>query len=195
VRGAATGARSDTLRDVHKVKATDLVTLRKELTERDGETLAKVRARMPSDLRAVFDGAVASSWIPDPELVAIYGHFCAVLFPGALAPFTHLGRRVGRQSYTGVYRVFLAIPSTTFVIGRAAAMWATYHSTGKATVEEITSHSADYVVRGADPIRREMIDYITGHVLAIAELTRAQDARVAAKLDEPGVLRWVIRWK
>jgi hypothetical protein len=179
---------------VHQVKAADLVTLRKELTERDPEALAKVRARMTDELRTVFDGAVASTWIPDPQLVAIYGHFCAVLMPGVLAPYTQLGRRVASQSYTGVYRVFLSIPSTSFVIGRAAAMWAAYHSTGTATVETVPG-GVEYVVRGAEPIRREMIDYISGHILAIAELTRAKDARVAAKLDEPGVLRWLIRWK
>lgn len=180
---------------VHKVKAADLVTLRKELAERDPEALGKVRARMSDELRATFDGAVASSWIPDPEMVAMYGHFCAVLLPGVLAPFTQLGRRVALQSYSGVYRVFLAIPSTSFVIERAAAMWAAYHSTGKATVEDVTRNGAVYVVRGAEPIRKEMIDYISGHVLALAELTRAVDARVAPNLDEPGVLRWVIRWK
>lgn len=180
---------------MHKVKATDLVMLRKTLTEESPLALGEIRQRMPEELRAVFDGAVASSWIPDPQMVAMYGHFCTVLYPGALAPYTQLGRRAARSSYGGVYRVFLAIPSPAFVIERAAAMWAAYHSTGKATVEDVKSQSVVYVVRGAEPIRKEMIDFVTGHIHALAELTRAKDALVAPSTDETGALRWVIRWK
>lgn len=180
---------------MHLVKASDLVSLRKGLADEEPEKLEAIRARMPSDLRAVLDATVASSWLPDPQICAIYEHFCAVLFPGALSPFVKLGRRMALGSYRGVYRVFLSIPSTTFVIGKAASVWASYHSTGKATMEDVTARSAVLVVRGADPIRKEMVDIVSGHVLALAELTGAKDAMVATNAEDPAALRWSIRWK
>lgn len=194
-RTRGSGARRwATLDAVHKVKASDLVSLRKSLADQEPAALEAVRSRMPPDLRAVLDATVASAWLPDPQICEIYGHFCAVLFPGALSPFVRLGRRMALTSYRGVYRIFLAIPSTTFVIGKAASVWASYHSTGKATMEDVTDRSAVLVVRGADPIRSEMIDIVSGHTLSLAELTGAKDARVVAKSDDPTALRWSIRW-
>ncbi|MBK6520300.1 MAG: hypothetical protein IPM79_28655 [Polyangiaceae bacterium] len=108
---------------MHKVKASDLVSLRKALADSEPHVLEQVRARMPKELCAVLDETVASGWLTDPQICEIYEHFCKVLFPGALSPFIHLGRRMALTSYRGVYRVFLAIPSTSFVIGKAASVW------------------------------------------------------------------------
>jgi len=180
---------------MHKVKASDLVSLRKSLADTEPGLLERVRSTMPEELRSTLDKAVASTWLPDPEICAIYQHFCKVLFPGALSPFILLGRRMALTSYRGVYRVFLAIPSTSFVISKAASVWASYHSTGKASMEHVEPQSAVLVVRGADPICREMIDVISGHILALAELTGAKEPLVASSTDDSTALRWSIRWK
>jgi hypothetical protein len=150
---------------------------------------------MSVELRDVLDGVVASTWLPDPKMCELYGHFCVELFPGGLAPFTQLGRRAALLSYRGAYRIFLAIPSTSFVMGKAARMWSSYHSTGTATIEDVRSGSAFFVVRDAAPIKKEMVDYITGHIHALAELTRARDAKVLGAIEEDGTLRWTMRWK
>jgi hypothetical protein len=180
---------------VHQVKASDLVSLRKALLDEQPAVLAQIRSRMPAQLRAALDATTASAWLPDPQICDIYQHFAAVLYPHAPKPFVQLGRRMALTSYRGVYRVFLSIPSTTFVIGKAASVWASYHSTGKASMEEVTPRSAVLVVRGADRIRNEMIDIVSGHVLALAELTGAVDATVTTHVDDRSALRWSVRWK
>ncbi len=180
---------------MHKVKASDLVSLRKSLAETEPAALERIRARMPADLCATLDAAVASTWLPDRQICDIYEHFCRELFPGVLSPFVQLGRRMALTSYRGVYRVFLAIPSTSFVMGKAASVWASYHSTGKAAMQDVGSGSATLVVRGADPICKEMIDIITGHIHALAQLTGAKEPLVASNTDDPAALRWSIRWK
>lgn len=179
---------------MHRVKASDLVSLRKSLADAEPQVLEQVRSKMPEDVRVLLDGAVASTWLSDPQICAIYEYFCGVMYPGALSPFIQLGRRMALTSYRGVYRVFLAIPSTSFVISKAASVWASYHSTGKASMEDVTAHSAVLVVRDADPICKEMIDIISGHILALAELTGAKDPRVAPNTEDPRALRWTIRW-
>jgi hypothetical protein len=180
---------------VHNVKATDLVTLRRRVAQEEPILFARIRAGMPPDLRAVLDGAVASAWLPDPQMCALYGHFSSALFPGGILPFRQLGRRAALMSYRGVYRIFLAIPSTAFVFERAARMWSAYHSTGTAAVEQVTPHSAVFIVRGAEPIQKEMVDYVTGHIHALAELTRVREPTVVAATDDDGALRWTMRWK
>ncbi len=117
---------------MHKVKASDLISLRKSLTDKQPAMFAQARERMSPELRAVLDTATASSWLPDPQICAIYEQFCKGLFPRTLSPYVALGRHMALMSYKGVYRIFLAIPSTSFVIGKAASVWASYHSTGKA---------------------------------------------------------------
>lgn len=180
---------------MHLVKASDLVGLRKHLAEERPEVLDQVRVRLSPELRAVLDKAVASTWLPDLQICELYEHFAKVLFPKSLSSYVQLGHLMALNSYRGVYRVFLAIPSTTFVMKKTASVWASYHSTGKASMEEIQDRSAVLVVRGADPICKVMIDIITGHIIALAELTQAKDPLVAANVSDPNELRWAIRWK
>jgi hypothetical protein len=180
---------------MHRVKASDLVSLRRSLADKQPEVLADVRSRMPEELRQVLDATAASAWLPDPQICAIYEHFGRALFPGVVSPHVQLGRHMALMSYRGVYRVFLKIPSTSFVISRAAAVWASYHSTGKASVEDVQGKAAVLVVHGADPICKVMIDIITGHILALAELTGALTPIVHPNSEDPAALRWTIRWK
>lgn len=180
---------------MHRVKASDLVSLRRSLADEQPQVLAEARSRMPDELRDVLDATVASAWLPDPQICAIYEHFCQALFPAAVSPYVQLGRHMALMSYRGVYRVFLKIPSTSFVISRAAAVWASYHSTGKASMEGVEDRAAVLVVRGAEPICKAMIDVITGHILALAELTGAKDPIVHASVEDAAALRWTIRWK
>jgi hypothetical protein len=180
---------------VHNVKASDLVSLRRSLADTQPGTLEQVRSQMPVALRTTLDATVASAWLPCTEICAIYGYFCRALFPGASSPYVALGRHMALLAYRGVYRVFLAIPSTSFVIGKAANVWSSYHSTGAATVEDVHPRGAVLVVRGADAIDKEMIDIVTGHIHALAELTGAKDPVVASSADQPAALRWSIRWK
>ncbi|MFO0549440.1 MAG: hypothetical protein U0271_13695 [Polyangiaceae bacterium] len=180
---------------MHLVKASDLVGLRKHLADERPEVLDQVRARLSPELRAVLDKAVASTWLADPEICELYEHFAKTLFPGSLSAHTQLGHMMALNSYRGVYRVFLAIPSTTFVMKKSASVWASYHSTGKASMEDVQERSAVLVVRGADPICKVMVDIITGHILALAELTQAKSPLVAANVSNSSELRWSIRWK
>lgn len=177
------------------MKASDLVSLRKALADTQPAALEQVRALMPARLRTTLDATVASAWLSCPEICAIYGYFCKVMFPGALSPFVALGKRMALLAYRGVYRVFLAIPSTSFVIGKSSSVWSSYHSTGKASMEHVAPGSATLVVRRAHPIDKEMIDIITGHIHALAELTGARDTIVASHAHDPAALRWTIRWK
>lgn len=179
---------------MHRVKASDLVSLRKSLAATAPQTLEQVRDLMPPALRSTLDATVASAWLPCPEICAIYAYFCKVMFPG-LNPFVSLGRHMASLAYRGVYRVFLAVPSTSFVIGKSSSVWSSYHSTGKASMEDVQPRSAALVVRGAHPIDKEMIDIITGHIHALAELTGAKEAIVASNTSDPAALRWNIRWK
>ncbi len=180
---------------MHKVKASDLISLRKSLTERQPAVLEQIRDRMEPELRAVLDKTIASSWMPEPQICAIYDHFCKVLFPGMRSPYVLLGRQMALTSYRGVYRIFLSIPSTGYVIKKAASVWGSYHSTGTAEMEDVVEQSAVLVVRGAEPISKAMVDIVTGHIMALAELTGAKDPRVTTSVDDPSALRWSIRWK
>ena len=70
----------------------------------------------------------------------------------------------------------------SFVIGKAASVWASYHSTGKASVEDVGDRSAVLVVRGADPICKAMV---AGELDAVDNV-RPEDYRGVAL---PGIAR------
>lgn len=185
-------ARAQSLATTHKVKASDLISLRKSLGEHQ---LQQIRERMPPALRAVFDTTVATAWMPEPQICAIYAHVCAIMFPATLSPHVALGHHMALMAYRGVYRVFLSIPSTTYVVKKAASVWASYHSTGTATMEDVSDHGAVLLVSNAAPISHAMIDIISGHTMALVELTGGKQPLVVSNVEDPSALRWSIRWK
>jgi hypothetical protein len=177
-----------------QVKATDFDALRKLLKKLGkAKETAFVQSLSPEHAE-LYSKAIIFDRLPVEEHARFLTATAAFLYPGHPRQLEQLGRDLAERTYTGVYRVFLRIPTVVYLIKRAAAVWETYYDTGEATVESIQSGSADLVVSGFPDLPEALRRSTTGHVQVLLEMTGARDVRVEHDDNDPQAWRWAASW-
>lgn len=179
---------------MHQIKATDIPSLRAVFKERGTTVEDAFLARLSAAQLERYRNLTASAWVPATEFQPLYEAAARALFPGSMDPGYQLGRLMAERSYRGVYRMVLAIPSVSFVIGRAAAVWSAYHSEGEARAEQTGPTTVVLAVTRAPGLPRWYVNVIRGHLAVLAELSGGKGARVSADDDDPQRWRWIVSW-
>lgn len=176
------------------VKATDLSSLRKILRRRGAVAEAQFLAELPLELGTYYRQTPEFSFVPVEDHDRFFAAAARVLFPRDRHRDELLGRAMAEVTYSGVYRLFLSIPTVDYVIERAAAVWGTYYDTGQATVENRQDRRAELVVRDFPDMPAALRHGTTGHVAVLIERTGAERVKVRHKERDPTAWRWIARW-
>lgn len=180
-----------------KYKGTRYETIRKVIRRHGREVEEAFLAKLtPSEHQKYLYG-LPVSWYPVeeiPEKGDVFQAAAEVLFPGDPEGMRKVGRLNAVESLTGIYKLFLRIPSIEFVIGRAAKLWRSYQDTGIATAEDFAANSGAFVVRGYPDLREDFREYLAGYVAGVLEVTGAKNIRVRIDDGKPDVIRWVAAW-
>jgi hypothetical protein len=138
------------------------------------------------------------SWYPVEAIPGkgnIFEAAACVLFPNDPEGLQKVGRLNARESLTGLYRLFIRIPSIEFVIGRVAKLWRVYQDTGDANVEEYDGKSLQFVVRNFPDLREDFREYLMGYIFSVGELSGLKEVRVTHCADDPQAWKWKMEWK
>jgi hypothetical protein len=81
------------------------------------------------------------------------------------------------------------------MVRRSPTLWAIYHGYGKAAIEDQTPSSMRVVVRGAPELPSPLADVISGHILALAHVTKTKNATVRVESRNPEAWSWMISWE
>jgi hypothetical protein len=123
---------------MHLIKATDLTALRKIVADREPEVRAALVERLDPETRACFESATPVEWVPAHRICSLHVAAADILFPGEKAALTRLGQELATRSFSTIYKILMAVPSFSFVVRRTPTLWALYHGSGKATIEDQT---------------------------------------------------------
>ena len=178
-----------------KTKGTDVAALRHLLEEAGPDKLKAFFERLDAEARECFHRITPSSWTPVEEQLAFYEHAAAVLFPGHPEPLRQLGRAMAEKTFRGIYKIFLRLPTVTFIMSRAAQVWRSYYDQGEAEVEQTGEGEGIFRVRGFPGLPRRMREVICGHMSVLLEATGAKNVRMQIEDGDPNAWRWVIRWE
>jgi|SoiMethySBSTD1v2_1073268.scaffolds.fasta_scaffold05857_7 hypothetical protein len=178
---------------MHRVKATDILALRDIFTERSAEERRLFDERLDDTTRLLYEEALANEWCDGAELARLHVAAAEVLFPKRKQGLADLGEQLALRSYSTVYKLVLAIPSFSFVVRRAGALWSSYHDTGIATIEEQTERSLILVVREAPEFPPALAGVVSGTIRALGQITRTKNVRVREGGD-PREWRWQAVW-
>jgi hypothetical protein len=178
---------------MHRVKATDILALRAIFAERPPEELRALYDALDDDTRRLYEEAVPVAWCDGSELARLHTAAAAILFPMRRSALADLGEAMALRSYSTVYKLVLAIPSFSFVVRRAGALWSAYHEAGVATMEDRMHRSMTLVVRDAPELPLALTEVISGSIRALGQITRTKDVRVQAGGNRDA-WRWFIRW-
>ncbi len=177
------------------VKGTDFGSLRKLLRRRGSGAESAFVAALPGEQADMYRRVRDFDFIPVKDHARFIVAAAEILFPGQQNNQELLGRALAEVTFSGVYRIFLRIPSVSYIIGRAAAVWGTYYDTGEAAVENIKPAAADLVVRGFPELPAPLRRTTTGHVEVLLERTGAKDARIRREDKDPNAWRWITTWR
>ncbi|MCP4898777.1 MAG: hypothetical protein GY906_17540 [bacterium] len=176
------------------VKCSDVVALRKVIKERDKDFEQEFISGLPPRLSEMYQESLATDWVSVDEQMSLYLAAAGALFPRQKDRMFQLGQALAQKTYTGVYRIFLRIPTIQFVASRAAQIWGSYYDTGEMTVENREDKSLDLVLRSFPDLPTPMRVMAAGHVVVLLEMTGAGGAKITRDDSDPQAWRWHVTW-
>jgi hypothetical protein len=117
-----------------------------------------------------------------------------ILFPNDPQGLRKVGRLNARESLTGIYKLFLRIPSIDFVIGRIAKLWRSYQDTGEAVTRNYTGKSIEFVLKGYPDLRMDFREYLCGYIIGFLELAGAHNPKIDRDDSNSDALVWKAYW-
>ncbi len=180
---------------MNKVKATNTLTLKKILNKKHPDLEAKLRSELSPESLNIYQYSTVSTWITDLEerdILAIGAH---LLFPGHPRAMVELGRVLALETMSGLYSVFLRIPSVSFVMKRTANMWRLFNAAGNAQTDDLGPGRAVMTVTDAVDFEPYQCDLVTGYIQAVLELTGSKGISVIFDGANPAAWRWEIAWQ
>jgi hypothetical protein len=177
-----------------RIKGTDLVNLRKLLKKRGKEVEQEFMAALPENDRQIYKLVMATSWTPVDVQARIYMTAAKLLYPGQPNGVERLHYDLAEQAYSGIYSIFLRIPSLNFIISRVASLWTTYYDKGSAEVRNQSANSLDFYVRDFADLPREMRDATTGHISLVLKKIGKRNVLVRHIDTVPNMWQWHATW-
>lgn len=177
------------------VKGTSVVTIRKIFEAGDPEVQRKFMASLTPDLLDLYQQCLNSTWSPVEKQARFFQAAAQALFPGQGDSLHRLGRALADKNYSGIYRIFLRIPTVAYVIGKNAQIWSTYYDQGSARAEVIGPKHAQFAVAEFPELLRPLREVIGGHISLLLERTGAKRVTVKLLEDNPRLWRWDIVWE
>jgi hypothetical protein len=177
-----------------RIKGTDVASLRTLIREKGPETEQRLLAPLTPALRQLYLETTPVTWNPVEAQAELYERAAEVLFPGQPAAIMEMHRVLSRMSYSGIYKVFVRIPTVEFIAQRAASVWGKYYDAGEAKIENATKASLDFVVRRFPQLPHALREATTGHLLTMLEMTRVRDPKVTSPAHTPEAWVWHVTW-
>ncbi len=179
-----------------QIRGTDVSGLRTYLREKMGSQVEQeLLTRLPAPLRTLYLETSPVTWNPVDAQAELYEAAASFLFPDVSEPVVEMHRVLARMSYSGVYRLFIRIPSLEYVAKRAATVWRKYYDTGDADTENFRESSLDFVVTGFPTLPVALRQATTGHLYTLLEMTGARSLGIVQPADTPEKWVWQVRWK
>ncbi len=155
---------------------------------------AFMQARSPQ-VREMFDDGSMNSWIEFAVETEVFEAAARLLYPEDKQALRRLGAEVAQRHFTGIYKIFLRIPSVGFVVKRASQIYKTLYDAGDAGVEDLKETSCILTATGLESLSHVQHEYICGFLTRVVELTGVKNVQVTHDASNPHVWRWMITWE
>ncbi len=177
-----------------RIKGTDMVILRQLIKQKGENAEREFLTKLPQNLRDRYGIILTTSWTDIEEQSNIYEAAANFLFPGQKNNVSKLLCEVAKKSYSGIYRIFIKIPTITFIIKTAAKLWTTYYDRGRAFVEDISQSSLTFTVIDFPELTYTLREATNGHIQSLMEMVGNRNIKVDRDDSNPNNWKWHISW-
>jgi len=176
------------------IKPSNLIKLKEIVRGRGDAFEREFLDKLPAEVVQLYKFPALKPWIPSSLEVHIMQRAAELFFPDSAHRMRDLAHMLAQMTMTGIYRVFLAIPTPTFVIKRVAQIWRLFYQHGHARIIDTHDGGATLEVVELPDLEDYQKEFIAGYVAATLELANAGDVRVTFDGSNPAAWRWVITW-
>jgi uncharacterized protein (TIGR02265 family) len=176
------------------VKAIDLLIIKKMLMTRDSDYEKKLSMVVQPETLKQFQNVLAFQWFPIEREAEIISAAAQILFPNDERAVFRLGFEVAKAQFTGIYKIFIKIPSIEFVVKNVSKTWNTMNDQGEARVENLTDHSGTLVVSGISEMSGCQREYICGLLTCVLELTGVKNIHIIKIETDSQQWKWKLSW-
>lgn len=177
------------------VKASDIVIIRDMLKEKGDEKINALAPVLKPEVFQIFKSTLSVNWVPLEIEAEILQGASKLFFPNEPRPLFKLGYKVAGKQFTGIYKLFLRIPSVSFVIKNVSATWNTMNDKGSVRVDQLTSNGGFFVISDLPELTAVQREYICGVISCILELTGVKKVNVDKVENNPQEWKWKISWQ
>ncbi len=89
------------------------------------------------------------------------------------------------KNFTGIYKIFLRIPSVSYIIKNISLTYNTMLDSGKARIDDWISNGATFVISGLPEMTSVHKEYICGMIACILELAGCTDITTVKMENNP----------
>lgn len=178
---------------VSNIKGTDVAYIKKLFKSKPAQE-SEFLSRLDEGCKNIYGCVLSSALYPLDRVAKIYEAAAHVLYPGDRDAVKHLFEEIAQHTYSGIYSIFLKIPSVSFVVKQAAGIWRTYYDTGTAGIENLHDKSLRFCIYDFPTLPKAMRDATEAHITVLMSKAGARNIQIATNESNP--LRWEfsLRW-
>lgn len=176
------------------VKASDIVIIRDMLKEKGDRDINTLASALKPEVFKTLKSVLSVNWVPLEVEADILQETAKLFFPNDPRPLFKLGYTVAGKQFTGIYKLFLRIPSVSFIIKNMSSTWNTMNDKGVVRVDGLSSNGGTFVIAGLPELTAIQREYICGVISCILELTGVKNVKVEKMHNNPYEWKWNISW-
>jgi hypothetical protein len=177
------------------VKATNTCTLKKIVHAQGTDFETAFLHELNEKARITYDCAITSAWITDEREKEIMDVAVAFFFRNHPDPYYELGCLLAQHTLTGIYKVFLRIPTIPYVIRRGSLLWSSFMKKGRVDFKHVKKHSACVVISDIPEFRLYQHELLRGYMHVILEIMGKTDIQIQLDDSNPAAWTWSLQWK
>jgi hypothetical protein len=177
------------------VKATDIVIIREMLKDKGNDYINALASTLKPETFKILNTTLSINWVPLKIEAEIIQETSKLLFPNDPRPLFRMGHKVAGKQFTGIYKLFLRIPSVSFIIKNISATYKTMNDKGSARIDGLTSNSGTFVISELPEQTAVQREYICGVISCVLELAGAKNIKIAKIENDPNEWKWNISWE
>lgn len=179
-----------------RTKGTDLKALRKLVGSRGREFENALVKKLADEEKNLYLNSLPVFWNPIELQTRVYEAAADLLYPDSSQPMRKLGFEMASETFSGVYKIFLSIPTLSFIIEQSAHIWRQYYEKGAARAESVKDgnkiQTVVFKVADFPELPKGLREVICGYLEMLAQATGTKICGVELDEADPNSWKWRI---
>ncbi|MBN1594870.1 hypothetical protein JW933_02985 [candidate division FCPU426 bacterium] len=177
-------------------RAIGVVYIRKVLQGRGQDIEQEWLETLTAEEKKYYQAVIADDWSPIQVLDVLYQKAAAFLYPGNADGLWELGRAMAEYHLSGIYKIFVSLATTAFLVRQTPKLWRCYHRLGRVGVDwKAGEQYGKMTVEDYPELPEAFRSLLTGYITGALHVVGNREVAVMHAADDPHAWKWLATWK